>query len=51
MDLKNDQIGGIERRGDLDYAEFVECFLKAHRPVIIENALREWRAVGRWTPE
>lgn len=51
MDLKNDQIGGIERRGNLEYAEFVECYLRPHRPVIIEHALLEWRAVGGWTPD
>jgi histone arginine demethylase JMJD6 len=44
----NDQ---IEHRANLSYAEFSQDYLFPHRPVVITDALREWKAVSRWTPE
>src|SRR5271168_2515053 len=41
----------IERRESLRYEEFVADYLNLHRPVILIDALRSWKAVGRWTPE
>ena len=41
----------IERRANLSYAEFTENYLYANRPVVITDAMRQWKAVGRWTPE
>lgn len=43
----------IERRSsfDLPYERFVEEYVKPNRPVIIENAAPEWKAMRTWTPE
>lgn len=43
----------IERRNaaDLPYERFLEEYVIANRPVIIENAMPQWNALHRWTPE
>lgn len=41
----------IDRRSDLPYDEFVEQYLKPQRPVILTNALKDWPALTKWTPE
>ncbi len=41
----------IERREAMSYREFYTDYQRRRRPVIIEGALRAWKAVGRWTPE
>jgi histone arginine demethylase JMJD6 len=41
----------IERRVDLSYAEFAEKYQYANKPVIVTDALRQWKALERWTPE
>ena len=41
----------IERREKLSYEEFAAGYLYPLKPVIITDALRGWKAVGRWTPE
>ena len=41
----------IERREDLSYDEFQEEYLYANRPVVVAGALRQWKALSRWTPE
>ena len=41
----------IECRKNLSSIEFAEKYLYPHRPVVITDALRGWRAVSRWTPE
>jgi len=41
----------IERRDRLSYEEFAENYLYPLKPVIVTDALREWKALGRWTPE
>jgi len=41
----------IERRETLSYEEFAEAYLYPLKPVIVTGALRQWKAVGRWTPE
>ena len=35
---------------DLSYEAFAARYLYANKPVVISGALREWKAVGRWTP-
>lgn len=42
---------GIARRDKLSYEEFSENFLFPLKPVVIRGALRDWKALGRWTPE
>lgn len=41
----------IERRSNLTYDEFSREYLIPNRPVIITDGLKEWRAVGKWTPD
>jgi hypothetical protein len=42
---------GIERRANLSTEEFMREYVYPNRPVIVTDALRQWKAVGRWTPE
>ena len=42
---------GIDRREDLPYEEFIESYVKQHRPVILKNAFPQWNAMKTWTPE
>jgi hypothetical protein len=41
----------IERREKLSYEQFAKEYLYANKPVVVTDALREWKAVKRWTPE
>jgi histone arginine demethylase JMJD6 len=41
----------IERRDKLSYEEFAEEYLYPLKPVIVTDALRQWKALGLWTPE
>jgi histone arginine demethylase JMJD6 len=41
----------IDRREKLSYEQFAKEYLYANKPVIITDALREWKARRRWTPE
>jgi histone arginine demethylase JMJD6 len=41
----------IERRANLSYSEFAKEYLYANKPVVITDAMRQWKAVGRWTPD
>jgi len=34
----------------LSYAEFARNFLYPSRPVVIQDGLQHWKAVGKWTP-
>lgn len=40
----------IPERSGLSYAEFSEEYLFPNRPVIITDGLKDWKAVGKWTP-
>jgi hypothetical protein len=41
----------IDRREKLSYEEFAKDYLYANKPVIVTDALRDWKALRRWTPE
>jgi len=41
----------IEHRANLSYSEFSEKYLYANTPVVVTDAMRQWKAVTRWTPE
>ena len=41
----------IERRSKLSYDEFAGRYLYANKPVVITDALNDWKALSRWTPE
>ena len=41
----------IEKRAGLSSAEFKRDYVLANRPVVLTDALAEWPALGKWTPE
>lgn len=41
----------IDRRQKLSYREFERDYLLPLRPVIVTDAMREWPALGKWTPQ
>jgi histone arginine demethylase JMJD6 len=41
----------IERRQGLSYEEFAATYLYPLKPVIVTDAIRDWRALARWSPE
>jgi histone arginine demethylase JMJD6 len=41
----------IPRRANLSYDEFAATYLYPGKPVVVTDALKDWKAVGRWTPE
>jgi histone arginine demethylase JMJD6 len=41
----------IPRLANLSYEEFAANYLYPGRPVIVTDAMKDWKAVGRWTPE
>jgi len=41
----------IERRANLSYEEFAAEYLWPNKPVIVTDAIRDWKALGRWSPE
>jgi hypothetical protein len=41
----------IDRREKLSYEQFAQEYLYANKPVIVTDALRDWKALRRWTPE
>lgn len=41
----------VHRRCALGYKDFVKDYLKGSRPVIITDAIRNWTALSRWTPD
>jgi hypothetical protein len=40
----------IPERNGLSYAEFSEEYLFPNLPVILTDGLKDWKAVGKWTP-
>lgn len=41
----------LPRRKGLSYREFVQDHVVAKRPVILTDAIPEWKALARWSPE
>jgi len=41
----------VPRRANLTNAEFLTEYVFANQPVIITDALKDWKALKRWTPE
>ena len=41
----------VPRREGLSYREFVRDHARGGRPVIVGDAIGDWPALGRWTPE
>lgn len=43
--------GQVERRSHVSRAEFLERYYAVNRPVILTDALRDWKALELWRPE
>jgi histone arginine demethylase JMJD6 len=41
----------IERRQELSHKDFIREYVETNRPVIITDALTNWKALGRWNLE
>jgi histone arginine demethylase JMJD6 len=41
----------IDHRSNLSYEEFAREYLYANKPVVVTDALRDWKALKRWSPE
>ena len=41
----------MDIQSQLPYREFVQQYLLPRRPVILTDAISQWTAVSRWTPE
>jgi histone arginine demethylase JMJD6 len=41
----------IERRKKLSYEQFAKEYLYANKPVVVTDALKDWPALKRWSPE
>src|SRR5262245_7775253 len=41
----------VDRRDNLSYEEFAEEYLYANKPVIVTDAMHQWEALKRWSPE
>jgi histone arginine demethylase JMJD6 len=41
----------VDRRRQLSYADFVAEYRNPNRPVIITDAIKDWPALGKFTPE
>jgi len=48
---QSQKLSVVERRANLSYAEFERAYLYANKPVVITDALRDWKAISRWSPE
>lgn len=42
-------VDSVERRSDLSYEEFVEKYASVRKPVIITDAMKNWKASTKWT--
>lgn len=54
VDTKSDKRknrGAVPRRKGLALAEFEEEYLYPNLPVVIEDAIERWPALGKWTPD
>lgn len=41
----------IDRHSELSYEQFARQYLYANKPVIITDAIRNWKALCKWTPD
>jgi histone arginine demethylase JMJD6 len=46
-----DQTTSIPVREGLTYDEFANEFMYPLRPVVLKNALKDWKAIKKWTPQ
>ena len=41
----------VEKRAGVSYREFYRDYVLANRPVVLTDALADWPALGKWSPE
>jgi histone arginine demethylase JMJD6 len=43
--------GDIDKRENLSRKEFLHEYVLKNRPVVLKDACKGWKAIGKWTPE
>ena len=43
--------GNIDKRENLSSKEFLNEYVLKNRPVVLKDACKDWKAIGKWTPE
>src|ERR1700693_280921 len=43
--------GDIDKREKLSRKEFLNEYVLKNRPVVLKDACKDWKAIGKWTPE
>jgi histone arginine demethylase JMJD6 len=51
IDLRAPNTSSVHRISDLSYDEFVQEYRNPRLPVVITDAITEWPALSKWTPE
>lgn len=49
--LLRDNMPGIERRSGISSKEFIRDYVAKGKPVILTDMVKNWPAMGKWTPE
>ena len=44
------QVSGVYRRTNLSHEEFINEYVKKSRPVVLTDAAKDWKAMGKFTP-
>jgi hypothetical protein len=44
-------VSSVERRSNLSYEEFVRDYASVGKPVIITDAMKDWKAMSKWTTD
>ena len=49
--MKNQKVLKLERRKGLSYQEFIHDYAIPRRPVVLEDATKDWPALKKWSPK
>jgi len=49
--VKYKKVAGVDRRTNLSQDEFINDYVKPSRPVVLTDAAKDWKAMGKLTPE
>ena len=50
LPVKYKKVAGVDRRTNLSQDEFINDYVKPSRPVVLTDAAKEWKAMGKLTP-
>jgi hypothetical protein len=50
-DAVSDGVAPVDRVGGISVDEFVQCYRHARKPVVLTDAMKDWKARERFTPE